>query len=119
MENNELNLIDQKEIEQLKFRYEPTFEATEEFPVYDKNGNLTGTESRVTGRILKKVWMDEKELASREIAALKAKLTASDYQAIKYAEGLITAEDYAEIKAQRQAWRDRINYLDIIINENI
>lgn len=52
------------------------------------------------------------ELASREIADLKAKLAATDYQAIKYAEGLLNAEEYSEIKARRQAWRDRINELD-------
>lgn len=56
----------------------------------------------------------EKELASRKIAELKAKLEATDYQAIKYAEGAITAEEYAEMKAQRQAWRDRINVLEEI-----
>lgn len=47
-----------------------------------------------------------------QIAELKANLDATDYQAIKYAEGWITAEDYAPIKAQRQAWRDRINELE-------
>lgn len=47
-----------------------------------------------------------------EIAELKAQLAETDYKAIKYAEGWITAEEYAETKAQRQAWRDRINELE-------
>ena len=47
-----------------------------------------------------------------EIAELKRLLTETDYKAIKYAEGWITAEEYAETKAQRQAWRDRINELE-------
>ena len=47
-----------------------------------------------------------------EIAELKAKLAATDYQAIKYAEGVLSEEEYAEMKAQRQAWRDRINELE-------
>ena len=47
-----------------------------------------------------------------EIADLKKSLADTDYQAIKYAEGYYTEEDYAEIKAQRQAWRDRINELE-------
>lgn len=47
-----------------------------------------------------------------EIAALKAKLAATDYEAIKHSEGWISDEDYAVIKAQRQAWRDRINELE-------
>lgn len=56
----------------------------------------------------------ERELADYEIKELKTKLSATDYQAIKYAEGLLTAEEYAEIKVQRQAWRDRINELEKI-----
>lgn len=47
-----------------------------------------------------------------QIMALKEELAASDYKAIKYAEGLITAEDYEPIKAERQALRDRINELE-------
>lgn len=47
-----------------------------------------------------------------EIAELKAKLAATDYEAIKHSEGWISDEDYAVIKAQRQAWRDRINELE-------
>ena len=47
-----------------------------------------------------------------EIAELKAELSGTDYKAIKYAEGWITEEEYAETKAQRQAWRDRINELE-------
>ena len=53
-----------------------------------------------------------KELADREIKALKAKLSETDYKAIKYAEGVMSAEEYAPIKAERQGWRDRINELE-------
>ena len=55
-----------------------------------------------------------KELAEKEIAKLKEKLQSTDYQAIKYAEGALTAEEYADMKAQRQAWRDRINELETV-----
>ena len=48
----------------------------------------------------------------RRIAELKRKLAETDYKAIKYAEGEISAEDYAEIKAQRKAWRVEINNLE-------
>ena len=54
----------------------------------------------------------EKELAQREIFELKSKLTATDYQAIKYAEGVLSAEEYEPIKALRQEWRERINELE-------
>lgn len=54
------------------------------------------------------------QLAAIEISELKKQLAATDYKAIKYAEGLISAADYAETKAQRQAWRERINALEAV-----
>ena len=47
------------------------------------------------------------------IAELKRKLSETDYQAIQYAEGFRSETDYAPIKAQRQAWRDEINALEV------
>lgn len=47
-----------------------------------------------------------------QINELKEKLRETDYQAIKYAEGLMSDEDYAVIKAKRQGWRDEINKLE-------
>ena len=46
-----------------------------------------------------------------QIESLKQQLADTDYKAIKYAEGMITAEDYAVTKSQRQAWRSEINEL--------
>lgn len=54
----------------------------------------------------------EKDLAEREICVLKAKLAETDYQAIKFAEGEMTANEYAETKAKRASWRARINELE-------
>lgn len=53
--------------------------------------------------------------ANSEIRELKAKLAATDYQAIKYAEGWIEADEYLPIKLQRQDWRERINELEATI----
>lgn len=53
-----------------------------------------------------------KRSAEREIAELKANLSETDYQAIKYAEGVISIDEYAPMKEQRQVWRDRINALE-------
>lgn len=47
-----------------------------------------------------------------EIAALKQLLTATDYKALKYADGALTEEEYSEVKTQRQGWRDKINELE-------
>ena len=38
---------------------------------------------------------------SLRIEILKCKLNDSDYKAIKYAEGILTEEEYAPIKAER------------------
>lgn len=54
---------------------------------------------------------------TEEIEQCKAQLSATDYQAIKHSEGLISEEDYAPIKAQRQALRDRINALEDRLRE--
>ena len=43
------------------------------------------------------------------IEKLKKLLADSDYKAIKYAEGLISASDYAPIKMEREMWRKEIN----------
>lgn len=49
-----------------------------------------------------------------QIDLLKKKLADTDYKAIKYAEGLISDEEYAPIKAERQHFRDEINRLEQI-----
>ena len=55
--------------------------------------------------------------AQIEIATLKKQLSDTDYQAIKFAEGWLSEEEYAPIKAERQEWRNRINELELIIIE--
>ena len=44
-----------------------------------------------------------------KIYILKDKLRKTDYMAIKYAEGELSAEEYAETKAKRIEWRKEIN----------
>lgn len=53
----------------------------------------------------------DEEIKEERIGELKKLLADTDYQAIKYAEGRITEEEYAPISQQRQAWRDEINRL--------
>ena len=48
----------------------------------------------------------------KRIAELKALLQATDYQAIKYAEGFISEADYAPIKQVRQSYRNKINEIE-------
>ena len=49
---------------------------------------------------------------NNRIIELKQKLEDTDYKAIKYAEGELSVEEYAETKAQRRAWREEINKLE-------
>ena len=57
----------------------------------------------------------QKEEYAAEILTLKKQLADTDYKAIKYAEGVMTDEDYQETGIQRQAWRRRINELEALI----
>ncbi len=57
---------------------------------------------------------DRKRAIESEIAGLKQILTSTDYKALKFAEGQISATDYRETKQQRQALRDKINELETI-----
>ena len=52
---------------------------------------------------------------NREIFELKEELNRTDYRAIKYAEGVLTDEEYQETGIQRQVWRKRINELEKLI----
>lgn len=60
----------------------------------------------------------EEELAEQakqaRINELKLLLAESDYKAIKFAEGWLTGDEYAVTKAERQAWRDEINALEVM-----
>ena len=52
-----------------------------------------------------------------QIALLKNRLQETDYKAIKYSEGWLTEEEYAETKAERQHIRDEINRLEEEISD--
>ena len=54
----------------------------------------------------------EEELSQQKIYELKTKLADTDYVAIKIAEGSATASEYADVIAQRKAWRAEINELE-------
>lgn len=54
----------------------------------------------------------QKEIAQQRIAELKQKLADTDYEAIKFGEGVMTEAEYAPYKADRQKWRAEINDLE-------
>jgi hypothetical protein len=47
------------------------------------------------------------------IKVLKNALASTDYKAIKFAEGEMTAEEFQPIKEQRARWRAEINSLEM------
>ena len=61
---------------------------------------------------VEEVKADEATEINRQIRELKQKLSDTDYKAIKYSEGWLTDEEYAEVKAQREEWRSAINKLE-------
>lgn len=66
----------------------------------------------VDGTITAITQTDAEKLAAAQdskIAALQGLLKRTDYEAIKYAEGIITATQFANLKAAREAWRTAIN----------
>lgn len=61
---------------------------------------------------LREIVISQEQIIQNRIAELKSLLAQTDYQAIKYAEGQLSASEYAEMKKQRQTWRDEINLLE-------
>lgn len=59
-----------------------------------------------------KILAEERRPIETRIAELKFQLSATDYQSHKHADGAMTEEEFAPIRAQRQAWRDEINALE-------
>ena len=61
---------------------------------------------------LRDIIVSQEQTVKNRITELKNFLAKTDYQAIKYAEGQLSSNEYASMKAQRQAWRDEINELE-------
>ena len=52
------------------------------------------------------------QIRAQTIYQLKMQLSVTDYAVIKIAEGAATADEYANVIAQRQQWRQEINALE-------
>jgi len=65
-----------------------------------------------------KAYSEEELLIKRsaaELESLMLELTSSDYQALKYAEGYYTEEEYKPIKEYRESLRERIRAITDIM----
>lgn len=54
----------------------------------------------------------EEELNASKIEQLKAELSATDYKCLKYVDGALTEEEYADVKKYRASLRKQINELE-------
>lgn len=76
--------------------------------------NINGITREMTAEEIAemKAFEQSAEYKQMQIMQLKAQLAETDYKAIKFAEGWITAEEYEPVKAERQTIRDKINELE-------
>ena len=63
------------------------------------------------GKLIHDVFVPQ-ESSLEQIVRLKRRLSETDYVVIKIAEGSATAEEYADVIAQRKQWRKEINQLE-------
>jgi len=54
----------------------------------------------------------QSQINYERIVELKKLLNDSDYVCLKHADGELTDEEYATVKAQRHAWREEIRQLE-------
>ncbi len=58
----------------------------------------------------------ERKILQNEQETLRRALAATDYQAIKFAEGALTKTDFAPIKKERAALRERYNQIEALLS---
>lgn len=61
---------------------------------------------------------EQKEQYAR-LAALKELLSGSDYKALKYSDGVLSEEEYAPVRVERQLWRNEINEIERTFREPV
>ena len=82
------------------------------YPAVDENGFYNYKIVNGTLAERDKTQDFKKAANAARILELKRLLFDSDYKALKFSGGVMTEEEYAPIRAQRQAWRDEINELE-------
>lgn len=75
---------------------------------YCKNGEMIEMSEAQTCAL-------RREDYTMEISALKEQLKESDYMAIKFAEGVLSENEYSQTREKRKAIRHRINTLEAML----
>lgn len=58
----------------------------------------------------------EKDLLNQDLWKYKGELQATDYKCLKFVDGALTEEEYAEVRTERQVLRDKINEIQAKID---
>lgn len=82
-----------------------------EVEVENPNTIKLGIDTYEGGKIISNA-KPESVVKQERINELKSLLANSDYLCLKHADGELTDEEYAVVKAQRHAWRKEINELE-------
>ena len=77
---------------------------------FERLKNLPHKEVVISQEIIQKEI--EKNKTIKLINDYKRKLSETDYKAIKYAEGVMSLEEYAPVKIEREMYRAKINELE-------
>ena len=91
-------------------QYDEAYAYIKENPQYTIRENETSDGERQF-QIIEIPQPSQEKLNAQEVAQLKQYLSSTDYVVIKIAEGVATAEEYAEVLAERAKARERINEL--------
>ena len=90
--------------------YDEAYAYIKENPEYTIRENETSDGERQF-QIVEIPQPTQEKLNAMEVSRLKQYLMSTDYVVIKIAEGVATAEEYAEVLAERARTRERINEL--------
>lgn len=92
-----------------------TSQTTEEYVWYDEDVVVVGNDmffASQTEEIEKaKTEYEIESKKQEEIERLKAELASTDYKCLKYVDGALSDEEYAEVRAYRAELRAKINEL--------
>ena len=91
-------------------QYDEAYAYIQENPNYTIRENETSDGERQF-QIVEIPQPTQEKLNAMEVSRLKQYLMSTDYVVIKIAEGVATAEEYAEVLAERARTRERINEL--------
>lgn len=90
--------------------YRTIYKQGDNYIEYSNNGSVYEEPVQPTEEELEKIKLQE------QMTTLKQDLSNTDYQAIKYAEGWFTDEEYSPIKAMRENIREKIRDLESQLN---